>query len=64
MKRRLIPYILREDVKNKLIKLVGKAIIMAVEPFGWATPIVTSLKADEEIPPDIKYSTIATELYH
>ena len=50
LKRRSIPYGLREPVKKELDKLAEQGILMPVESSNWATPIVTPLKADEKTP--------------
>ncbi|CAH8821629.1 unnamed protein product [Trichobilharzia szidati] len=50
LKRRLIPYGLRDAFKKELDKLVEQGILMPVESSNWATPIVTPLKADGKTP--------------
>ncbi|MBM6549294.1 reverse transcriptase domain-containing protein [Streptococcus dysgalactiae] len=50
MKRRLIPYGLREPVRKVLNSLCDSGIIVPVETSQWATPIVTPLKQDGKTP--------------
>ncbi|GAA50669.1 retrovirus-related Pol polyprotein from transposon 17.6 [Clonorchis sinensis] len=46
LKRRIIPFGLREPVRQALNSMCAKGILTPVESSNWATPIVTSLKAD------------------
>ena len=45
LKRRVVPYGLREPVKKEIDNLVSDGIIFPVEQSHWATPIVTPLKS-------------------
>ena len=46
MKRRIIPFGLREPIHDAVMELVNKGILSPVEASSWATPIVTPLKRD------------------
>ncbi|GAA47188.1 hypothetical protein CLF_106594, partial [Clonorchis sinensis] len=46
LKRRIIPFGLREPVRQALNSMCAKGILTPVESSNWATPIVTPLKAD------------------
>ncbi|GAA51703.1 clasp1 cytoplasmic linker associated protein 1, partial [Clonorchis sinensis] len=46
LKRRIIPFGLREPVREALNSMCAKGILTPVESSNWATPIVTPLKAD------------------
>lgn len=50
MKRRILPYGLRDLVQNELYKLVDEGILKPVTSSRWATPIVTPLKKDGVTP--------------
>ncbi|GAA49476.1 fragile X mental retardation syndrome-related protein 1 [Clonorchis sinensis] len=46
LKKRIIPFGLREPVRQALNSMCEKGILTRVESPNWATPIVTTLKAD------------------
>ncbi|CAH8641808.1 unnamed protein product [Schistosoma rodhaini] len=50
LKRRIIPYGLREAVHKSLNDLCAKGIIEPVQSSAWGTPIVTPLKSDGKTP--------------
>ncbi len=50
LKRRILPYGLREPMHKELMKLQNEGIIHAVNSSPWATPIVTPLKKDGVTP--------------
>ncbi|CAL8071465.1 unnamed protein product [Calicophoron daubneyi] len=50
MKRRVLPFGLREPVRKVLNSLCERGIICPVDASKWATPIVTPLKADVRTP--------------
>ena len=61
LKRRVVPYGLREPVKKEIDNLVSDGIIFPVEQSHWETPIVTPLKSSDQ--PSLqtsRYTTINT----
>ena len=50
LKRRVIPYGLREPVLKVLTELCSQGIIEKIESSAWGTPIVTPLKSDGRTP--------------
>ncbi|CAH8542619.1 unnamed protein product [Schistosoma intercalatum] len=50
LKRRIIPYGLREAVRKTLNDLCVKGIIEPIQSSAWGTPIVTPLKSDGKTP--------------
>ncbi len=50
LKRRMLPYGLREPVRQQLSKMLEDGIISEVESSAWGTPIVTPLKPDGKTP--------------
>ncbi|CAI2723185.1 unnamed protein product [Schistosoma spindalis] len=50
LKRRIIPYGLREAVHKTLNDLCAKGIIEPIQSSAWGTPIVTPLKSDGKTP--------------
>jgi len=50
LKRRIIPFGLREPVRLSLQSMCDKGVLTQVESSKWATPIVTPLKADGKTP--------------
>ncbi|VDP55482.1 unnamed protein product, partial [Schistosoma mattheei] len=50
LKRRIIPYGLREAVHKTLNDLCAKGIIEPIQSSSWGTPIVTPLKSDGKTP--------------
>ncbi|VDP28113.1 unnamed protein product [Schistosoma margrebowiei] len=50
LKRRIIPYGLREAVHETLNDLCAKSIIEPIQSSAWGTPIVTPLKSDGKTP--------------
>ncbi|CAH8507896.1 unnamed protein product [Schistosoma haematobium] len=50
LKRRIIPYGLREAVHKTLNDLCAKAIIEPIQSSAWGTPMVTPLKSDGKTP--------------
>ena len=50
LKRRIIPFGLREPVRQALQSMCAKGILTPVDSSSWATPIVTPLKSDGKTP--------------
>ena len=50
LKRRIIPFGLREAVEKSLDVMCDQGILTPAESFKWATPIVTPLKKDGKTP--------------
>lgn len=50
MKRRILPYGLRESTKKVIDTLCERGILQPVESSLWATPIVTPMKSDGKTP--------------
>ncbi len=66
LKRRVLPYGLREPVRQQLKKMLEDGIISEVESSAWGTPIVTPLKPDGKTPRicgDYRLTLNSTKLY-